>query len=276
MLAKSRGTATKTIRFFRNRFCNIMHLSRITTLLADVSATLIGNGAGSNRTKRNVSRIAAALNCDAEFFFSFSAVIVTVRDKATSDKVTVVKSIGGHHVNFSIVSDISILSWDIAQKKLPVDIGVLERELENIRKTKTYPAWIVYAFIGLATSSLCMIFGGDWPQFGIAYLAAITGLWFRRFLVGKHYNVYMNWMISAFVSVSVVNLFRISGFDSVKEALTVCVLWLIPGVPLINGFMDILEGHLVSGWAKFFHGILLVFMIAIGFYLSLFLFGFNV
>jgi len=49
----------------------------------------------------------------------------------------------------------------------------------------------------------------------------------------------------------------------------------VPGVPLINGFLDLLEGHIVSGWAKMSMGFIMVFMIAVGFYVSLFVFGYG-
>jgi len=53
------------------------------------------------------------------------------------------------------------------------------------------------------------------------------------------------------------------------------VLWLIPGVPLINGFIDMLTGYMVSGMAKLAYALGLIFMISIGFYLSLFIFGYE-
>ena len=65
------------------------------------------------------------------------------------------------------------------------------------------------------------------------------------------------------------------GMQDYHAALTACVLWLIPGVPLINGFLDIFSGHVVSGWAKVSMGLLMVFMIAVGFYLSIFVFGYG-
>jgi hypothetical protein len=72
-----------------------------------------------------------------------------------------------------------------------------------------------------------------------------------------------------------VNAFRLMGVEEYKNALAACVLWLIPGVPLINGFIDMLTGYMVSGMAKLAYALMLVFMISIGFYLSLFVFGYE-
>ena len=109
----------------------------------------------------------------------------------------------------------------------------------------------------------------------VAFLSAWVGINARKILLTRGYNEYISWLVASFVSATVVNLFRKCGLESFHGALTACVLWLIPGVPLINGFLDILRGHIVSGWAKAAMGLMLVFMVGVGFYLSLFLFGYG-
>jgi uncharacterized membrane protein YjjP (DUF1212 family) len=47
-------------------------------------------------------------------------------------------------------------------------------------------------------------------------------------------------------------------------ALDTSVLFLIPGVPLINGFIDIVEGHILNGFSRLTEGALLVLCIAVG------------
>ncbi|MDO5615296.1 MAG: threonine/serine exporter family protein, partial [Cruoricaptor ignavus] len=138
-----------------------------------------------------------------------------------------------------------------------------------------YPEWAKFVFIGLATAGLSKIFDATHPEFFIAFVAAISGMFVRKIILEKKYNIYISWLIAAFVSTSVVNICRTLGLQDFHGALTACVLWLIPGVPLINGVLDILENHIVSGWAKVAMGFMMVFMIAVGFYLSLFLFGYG-
>jgi len=137
----------------------------------------------------------------------------------------------------------------------------------------------MWFFVSLAGGSLAYIFGGDhhnsYIEFGISFLATLTGLLGRRLLQLRKFNVFICWTWAAFVSVSVVNIFRTFGVEEYKNALAACVLWLIPGVPLINGFIDSLTGYIVSGVAKLFYAMLLIFMISIGFYLSLFVFGYE-
>lgn len=241
--------------------------------LAEIGVMLVSHGATSSRTSRNLKRIAESFGFKIEHFFSHSAIILTIEDPTTGKKKTIVKGIGQYHVNYSIVSEISILSWEIANHKL--EFENIEKELEDIREMGSYPEWLKAVFIGVATAALCRIFDGSYLEFAIAFLAAILGFYARKLVLGKKYNVYISWFLAAFVSASVVNICRHIGLENYHGALTSCVLWLIPGVPLINGFLDILSGHIVSGGAKAAMGFLMVFMIAVGFYLSLFIFGYG-
>ena len=62
-------------------------------------------------------------------------------------------------------------------------------------------------------------------------------------------------------------------FDATADvAIATSVLYLIPGVPLINGVIDILEGHTLTGGSRLIQAFLLIICIAVGLSFSLFLF----
>ena len=54
-------------------------------------------------------------------------------------------------------------------------------------------------------------------------------------------------------------------FDTTSDvAIATSVLFLIPGVPLINGVIDIVEGHILNGIARLTSALMLIVCIAIG------------
>ena len=54
-------------------------------------------------------------------------------------------------------------------------------------------------------------------------------------------------------------------FDCTAEtALATSVLYLVPGVPLINGVIDIVEGHVLIGCSRLIGALLLILCIAVG------------
>ena len=252
-------------------------IERVAQLLAEINFVLFTGGANTRRVLRNTTRIAEALNYHCDIFYSYSAIIITIYDNATKEKETIVKSIPHHGVNFNAISDISILSWRVLERKPPIE--VIEREVAYIKHKSHYNMYLMWFFVSLAGGALAYIFGGDshnsYLELGISFLATLTGLAGRRLLQLRKFNVFICWAWAAFVSVSVVNTFRLMGVEEYKNALAACVLWLIPGVPLINGFIDMLTGYMVSGLAKLAYALMLVFMISIGFYLSLFVFGYE-
>ncbi|MBP1664566.1 MAG: hypothetical protein H6Q19_1706 [Bacteroidetes bacterium] len=248
-------------------------LGQVTELLAEIATLLMSSGSNTRRVSRNVTRIANALGYDFDIFYSYSAVVVTVKETKSGEKETIVRAIPGYGTHFSIVSAISILSWQVAEQKLSVE--KIKEELERIKKKPRYNKYVMFFFVALAGGSLARIFGGTYIEFVIAFLATLIGLFGRSFFQEKKFNPFISWLFAAFISVSVVNVFRLFGVSPINSGLAACVLWLIPGVPLINGFIDLLSGHVVSGMAKLTSAAVFIFMIALGFFLSLIVFGYG-
>lgn len=243
-----------------------IHVSQMSRILADLAVVLLSNGATTTRTVRNVNRIANTFGYKIEEFVSHSSLVLTIESSSPSTnnaevKETIVRRIGAYHVNYSIISEVSLLSWQVeAHNVLFAD---LENKLLAIKKINSYPEWLKFVFIGLATAALAKIFNGTFVEFIVAFFAGVIGIYARKLAIVKKYNMYICAFVAAFVSTSVVNVFRMLGVQDYHGALAACVLWLIPGVPLINGFLDILEENIVSGWAKVAMGFMLVFMIGV-------------
>lgn len=65
----------------------------------------------------------------------------------------------------------------------------------------------------------------------------------------KKINHYVVFIVSAFVASLCASTALI--FDTTSEiAMATSVLYLVPGVPLINGVIDIVEGYVLTGFAR--------------------------
>ncbi|MDR2122138.1 MAG: threonine/serine exporter family protein [Flavobacteriaceae bacterium] len=245
----------------------------VSEVLSEIAITLIMNGANTSRALRNTQRIAEALGYEADFFFSLSGAVLSVRDKKTNETHTIVRAIPHVGVNFGIVSEISILSWRVVHENM--DVKCVNEHFKEIKRIKQYPKPILWLFVGLAGAGLSKILEGSWVEFFVTFFATVLGLMVRQILTEKKFNIFIVFAVASFTAVSVVNLLRlVTGFD-LKSAFAASVLFLIPGVPLINSFIDILEGYVTQGIARGVHGSMLIFVIAMGLFLSLFLFGYG-
>lgn len=249
---------------------NKEEIENMSFLLADIAILLISNGASAGRAKRNVLRISKAYGYDLEVFFSFSGIVLTLIEPNEKLRSTLVRTVKAHAIDFNLLSEVSALAWDVVKKKKSYE--EIQERLTHIKKQPSYSNSTKMIWIGIAVSALCGVFGGGLIQLFVAFLSGCLGFFVRLKLLKRHYNVFMSCLFASFVSVSVIKIAIVLGMHENTAALSSCILWLIPGVPLINGFMDILRGNVVAGWAKTFFGMMFVFMIAVGYYLSTFLF----
>ncbi len=98
---------------------------------------------------------------------------------------------------------------------------------------------------------------------GIVFSATITGFYLKQQMQKKKINHYITFIVSAFVASLCASTALI--FDTTSEiALATSVLYLVPGVPLINGVIDVVEGYVLTGFARLTEASLLIVSIAIG------------
>ena len=89
-----------------------------------------------------------------------------------------------------------------------------------------------------------------------------------------HWNHLAVFIISAFVASMIGSTGYLMHWGNTPDmALGTSVLYLIPGVPLINSIMDIIDGHVLAGTSRFINACLLIICIAIGLSMTLLLTG---
>ena len=173
---------------------------------------------------------------------------------------------------------------DISQRMLTVTLRTLETdglvsrkvyaevpprvEYELTERGKIVSAPMIHPLfvlllVGFANASFCKLFGGDLISMGIVFSATITGFYLKQQMQKKKINHYITFIVSAFVASLCASTALI--FDTTSEiALATSVLYLVPGVPLINGVIDVVEGYVLTGFARLTEASLLIVSIAIG------------
>ena len=117
--------------------------------------------------------------------------------------------------------------------------------------------------MGLANASFCRLFGGDWTAIGIVFTATLVGYAVKQRMQAHGVNHFLIFIGAAFTaSLCASAALR---FDCTAEiALATSPLFLVPGVPLINGVIDIVEGHILIGFSRLINALLLIICIAVG------------
>ena len=95
------------------------------------------------------------------------------------------------------------------------------------------------------------------------FTATLLGFYLKQRMQAKGFNHYVIFIASAFAASMYASVAMI--FDTTSEvAIATSVLYLIPGVPLINGVIDIVEGHVLNGIARLTSALMLIVCIAVG------------
>ena len=240
-------------------------------VLAEIVVLLHSSGTHNARIMRNIERIAKGLDYNVELVLTFNGIVISIYKDNAKKKYTLSKSIKLKGINFETVSEISILSWDVLENRISLD--KIESILKNIKQKEVYQKLWLYSFLSLASAALCILFNGDVLEAFIAFIATFIGFGLLRFFKSKSYNSFFSVFLVTLVSVSTIHI--LGAFFNIKvvEALAVSVLYLVPGVFLINSFIDYLENFIEAGSSKLIYSFLIIAAIASGFFFSNYLFS---
>lgn len=236
-------------------------LTEILDFIADYATYLLASGVHTSRVIRNSQRIGQSQGVDIQLSSFQKSTILTVRDDATGEAVTRVVKIPALPISFERNSDLSSLSWEAVDRRLPLDV-IREKFRKLTAKPRMDPMFVLMV-VGLANASFCKLFNGDWVAVGIVFTSTLAGFSARQQLTKAGVNHFIIFILSAFVaSLCASSALR---FDCTAEtAIATSVLFLVPGVPLINGVIDIVEGHILNGIARLTSALMLIVCIAVG------------
>ena len=230
-------------------------LLSIGKFIAEYSAHLMGAGVHTSRVVRNSKRIGEAFGLDVKLGVFHKNIILTIIDKETNEACNEVIDIPAHPISFEHNSELAV------DKQLSLE--ELKEKYKKIVSAPMIHPLFVLILVGFANASFCKLFGGDLISMGIVFSATITGLYLKQQMQKKKMNHYIIFIVSAFVASLCASTALI--FDTTSEiALATSVLYLVPGVPLINGVIDVVEGYVLTGFARLTEASLLIVSIAIG------------
>ena len=236
-------------------------LTKIVDFTAEYATYLLGSGVHTSRVIRNSQRIGASQGVEVQLTSFQKSTILSVRDETSGEVITRVVKIPALPISFERNSDLSTLSWDALDEHMPLEeIRLRYRSL--VDKPRIDPIFVLVT-VGMANASFCRLFGGDWTAVSIVFTATLVGFAAKQRMQAHGLNHFLIFILSAFMaSLCASSALR---FDCTAEiALATSPLFLVPGVPLINGVIDIVEGHILIGCSRLINALLLIICIAIG------------
>lgn len=166
-------------------------------------------------------------------------------------------------LNFFYNAELSRLSWFAYDNHLTLD--ELEERFQKIIQTPPMNRWLMLYLISQANMAFCLLFGGDLMSGLFVFLGTFCGFLLRQELNRHHVYHYLTVVLSALVASFIVGVGAKLGYEEMpKIALSASVLYLIPGVPFINGMMDVLDGYVLNGISRLLTAVMIVVSITVG------------
>ena len=166
-------------------------------------------------------------------------------------------------LNFFYNAELSRLSWFAYDNHLSLD--ELEERFQKIIQTPPMNRWLMLYLISQANMAFCLLFGGDLMSGLFVFLGTFCGFLLRQELNRHHVYHYLTVVLSAVVASFIVGVGAKLGYEEMpKIALSASVLYLIPGVPFINGMMDLLDGYVLNGISRLLTAVMIVVSITVG------------
>lgn len=231
--------------------------------LCDYAACLLRSGATCIRLEKNVQRMAERWHLNAALTIMPRNIHLSVCTRDGGESTMYMSPAGPSAISYDIVARLSRLSWDVADGT--VDVGRARSILAETERTPAAGKWWVLLAVSFANASFCRLFGGDCAAMAIVFFATMAGYYVKQTMLAAHADARIVFAVCAFIS-SVLgatgSLFSIGSTPEI--AIATSVLYLVPGIPFLNAFSDMLDRHYICFFSRMTDAVILTCCLSLG------------
>lgn len=235
--------------------------SYILEQILSIAYELLVAGSEVGRVEREIEKMCKVYEMeDVEVFIITSSIVVSVKGK-DGEIYTQTRRIREYHTDFSKLEFLEQLVEQICQEQMQVkDIQKRRAQIDRIHGIKGLS--VVYCLVCM---TFTLFFGGNiWD--GIA--SFLTGLFVKLVIgfLGASIQNRFAWNLFASACVGIVAWFccRCGLAQGLDKIIIGNIMLLIPGLAMINGLKDLIEGELLTGLLRLADALVQAAAIAIG------------
>ncbi|MFA6831652.1 MAG: threonine/serine exporter family protein [Bacteroidaceae bacterium] len=248
------------------------NLNEILDFLCEYASRLMSCGVHTSRVVRNTQRIARSQGIWIAIQVFRRHITISASVEGSKSYVTRLVQVPKAPISFSRNSSLSSLSW-LAYDNHPTLDELKEKYAIILEKPKLSP-YLVLVLVSLANMSFCKLFGGEFEAMMIVLVCTAIGFFLKQKMGQWKSNAFSTFIMSSFVAsvlCAAASNYLLNS-EQTLIAMSTSILYLIPGVPLVNGVIDIIEGHILIGSSRLIDAMLLIFSIAVGLGMTLSIF----
>lgn len=237
--------------------------------LANYCAWLLGSGSTCIRLEKNVARMAQIFGVKVQTFIMPRHVEVSLRDEE-GNCLVISEQVVTIPIDFNINTCLSRLSWDISDKRMsPAEAESEFRKIISPGKDRTLTTSLL---VSVANASFCRLFGGDPIAMVIVAIATFIGFRLKCTLMKRGIDSRLVFFFCSFVSSVLGASDMLFSFGTTPAiALGTSILYLVPGIPFLNSFSDLLYRHYICAAGRFMDALILTCCLSAGLCLGMIL-----
>ena len=125
--------------------------------------------------------------------------------------------------------------------------------------------WLLLLLVSLANASFCRLFSGDPMAMATVFIATFIGFLVKQILVRRHMDIRLTVLFCSFLSAMIAAAGSLLGIGGTPEiAVATSVLYLVPGIPFINSFCDLLDRHYLCAFGRAMNAVMLLCCLSLG------------
>jgi uncharacterized membrane protein YjjP (DUF1212 family) len=251
-------------------------LADVVDLTLTTGQFLLEHGATSMRVEETMDLVSSALGVDKiDALVSPNILIVTTEDGG--DFRTKARRIGRMHVHMASLHAVMHLVASLGRDRLTRDD--YRAKLEAITRARpVYPEWGVALMVGVACAGFCAILrhavdpSADNPvlhpagllDLGSTFAGSTVAMRLRQRMTAQKVNLLANALASAFVAFLVAGVVaHVVHAPHREPSVAASVLFVVPGVSLLNAVDELLSGSMVIGMSRAIQTVMIFLAIGI-------------
>lgn len=245
---------------------NIEELSEFLSLYA---TALLANGAYTSRIVRCTKRIGDSFGYEVNMIIWLKYITLNIAEKDNYvNRRTSVAPTSLLNMNLRVISDLSALSWQIYDNQITLKEANIR--FQHIMSVKNYGFIATLFFASLANTTLCKLFNGDLGALLCVFMGTLIGFSLRFILARFKVDVRGSLVLVSFASSFTAYLGVHIGITNTPEIAIGCsILYLIPGMQIINALVDVLHEYTLMAISRGVNMCVWLICIAVGVYMTL-------
>lgn len=245
-------------------------LSETIEISMEIGKILLQNGSTANRVELMMCKVCKIFGYpQTEAFVTPTGIFLTVSD-GKENITTSIKRIENRKTDLGKITKISHLVNEMEKQYCRDglcmwDADKFRDELRHIENERAWPEWFTIFCGGLTSGCFCLLFGGSWLEFAVAYIVGVLVSLSLKLLGNLRLNSFLTHIVGAALIVVFAKVLDIwVPYIKLDNIIIGGIMLLVPGLSFVNAIRDAMSGDLVSGTARGIEAIMLAIAIAAG------------